>query len=49
MTTNTDRWRPFCRPSWLSLIGQKPVFKLEREFDGNNPYMKCGRNQIKND
>ena len=25
----------------------KSVFELEREFDGNNPYMKFGRNPIK--
>ena len=27
----------------------KPVFKLEQEDDGSNPYMKFGRNLIKND
>ena len=27
----------------------KSVFKLEREFDGSNPYMKFGRNLIKNE
>ena len=27
----------------------KPVFKLEREFDGSNPKMKFERNLIKND
>ena len=26
---------------------KKTVFKLEREFDGSNPYMKFGRNPIK--
>ena len=28
---------------------RKNVFKLEREFDESNPYMKFGRNPIKND
>ena len=27
----------------------KPVFELEREFDGSKPYMKYERNRIKND
>ena len=27
----------------------KPVFELEREIDGSNPYTKFGRNLIKND
>ena len=27
----------------------KRIFKLEREVDGSNPYMKFGRNPIKND
>ena len=27
----------------------KFVFELEQEFDGSNPYMKFGRNTIKND
>ena len=27
----------------------KPVFKLDWEVDGSNPYMKFGRNLIKND
>ena len=27
----------------------KLVFKLEQEFDESNPYMKFGRNPIKND
>ena len=27
----------------------KPVFELEREVDGSNPYIKFGRNRIKND
>ena len=27
----------------------KPVFQLEREVDGSNPYMKFGRDLIKND
>ena len=27
----------------------KPIFKLERKVDGSNPYMKFGRNLIKND
>ena len=27
----------------------KPIFKLEPEFDGSNPYMKFERNLIKND
>ena len=26
----------------------KLVLELEQEFDGSNPYMKFGRNQIKN-
>ena len=25
----------------------KSIFELEQEFDGSNPYMKFGRNQIK--
>ena len=25
----------------------KPIFKLEREFDGSYPYLKFGRNPIK--
>ena len=28
---------------------RKNVFNLEREFDESNPYMKFGRNLIKND
>ena len=24
-----------------------PIFELEQEFDGSNPYMKFGRNPIK--
>ena len=28
---------------------RKNVFKLEQEFDERNPYMKFGRNPIKND
>ena len=43
-----DRRRPFCRPSWLSFVAQV-IFKLEPGFDGSNPYMKFGRNLIKND
>ena len=31
------------------LTERKNVFKLEREFDESNPYMKFGRNPIKND
>ena len=31
------------------LHGTKPLFKLEREVDGSNQYMKFGRNPIKND
>ena len=27
----------------------KPIFELEREVDGSNPYMKFGRNLIQND
>ena len=27
----------------------KLVFVIEQEFDGSNPYMKFGRNPIKND
>ena len=27
----------------------KPVFELELEVDGSNPYMKFGKNLIKND
>ena len=45
----THRRRPICRPSWLSFIRQQPIFELERVFDGSYPYMKFGRNQIKND
>ena len=34
----------------LVIIRQtKPVFELEREFNGSHPYMKFGRNPIKND
>ena len=34
----------------LIIVGQtKPVFELEREFDGSNPYMEFGSNPIKND
>ena len=47
-TADIDRWRPFYRLSWLSNVGQKPVFELEREVDESNPYMKFGRNLIKN-
>ena len=28
---------------------KKTVFKLKREFDGSNPYMKFGSNPIKYD
>ena len=37
--------------SAMLVIGRrtKPVFKLEREVDGSNQYMKFGRNQIEND
>ena len=28
---------------------KKNIFKLEPEFDGSNPFMKFGRNPIKND
>ena len=45
----TDRRRPFYRPSWLLFIKKKNLFKLDREFDGSNPYMQFGRNPIKND
>ena len=27
----------------------KTCIKIEQEYDGNNPYMKFGRNPIKND
>ena len=27
----------------------KPIFQLGREFDKSNPYMKFGRNSMKND
>ena len=43
----TDRRRPFCRPSWLSFVGQNPYSKLEREFDGSNPYMKLEEIQVR--
>ena len=36
-----DRRPPVCRT--------KLVFKLKQEFDVSNPYMKFGRNGIKND
>ena len=52
-TADIDSWQPFCRPSWLSAAGHKPILELERELerevDESNPYMKFGRNLIKND
>ena len=45
----TDRQRPFCRPSWFIGRRTKPVVELEREFDGSKPYMKFERNPIQND
>ena len=30
-------------------MSDKTVFELEREVDRSNPYMKFGRNPIKND
>ena len=34
----------------LAIVGPtKLIFKLERECDGSNPYMKIGRNPKKND
>ena len=46
---NTDRRRPFLRPSCLSFDRKKTVFKLEREFHGSNPYIRFGINPDKND
>ena len=43
ITADIDWWPPFCRPSWLSNVGQNPYWNL------NNSYMKFGRNPIKND
>ena len=45
-----DRWQPFCRPSWLSDVGQNPysnLNELEQKDDGSNSYIKFGRNPIK--
>ena len=47
-TADIDMWRPFCRPSLLSDGRTKPIFKHEREVDVSNPYVKFGRNLIKN-
>ena len=44
-----DRRGPFRRPSCFIVRQTKFVFKLEQEFDGSNPYMKYGRNPIKDD
>ena len=30
----TDRQRPLCQPSWLSFVGQTPIFEVEGEFHG---------------
>ena len=47
-TADTDRWQPFCRPSWLWFVGQN-LYSILNEFEGSHPYMKFGRNLIKND
>ena len=49
MTADIDRWRPFCQPILVIGCRKKLIFELEWEVDRSNPYMKFGRNQIKND
>ena len=31
-TADVDRWRPFCRPSWLSAVGQNPFSNLNERL-----------------
>ena len=31
-TANIDGWRPFCRPSWLSDVGQNPYSNLNEKL-----------------
>ena len=31
-TADIDRWRPFCRPSWLSDVGQNPYSNLNERL-----------------
>ena len=45
-TADTDRRRPFCQPSCLSIVRHNPYSNL---FDESNPYMKFEKNPIKND
>ena len=48
-TADIDMWRAIL--SAILVIGcrTKPVFELEREVDGSNPYINFVRNPIKND
>ena len=31
-TADIDRWRPFCRPSWLSSVEQNPTSNLKEKL-----------------
>ena len=45
----TDRQRPFLLAILVIVCWTTPIFELEPEFDGSNPYMKFGSNRVIND
>ena len=45
----TNKRRPFLVAISFIVRLTKPIFELRREFDRSNPYVKFGRNPMKND